>query len=278
MPLAMESEKDCGKNLKNGECHSIKPFYCNIGELIAHCRGCGCDEGFKCSEETGECSKEETALEGTEPAKEKPLAEEPEIVFIYPNAIQTTETGEIGKIEVEIKNGGELGENMKAVLKTGFSVQEIVLVREESGRYSATLPEKITKGSHTLEIALKDNPEIRGTAKTEVMLPAELIAAITAVSIIVLTIAGIFGINHFRNKFKEKSLLDEKKLFEIRKRKRLLSDLKKEYLRRHLTEVEYKHKVLEVEAEIKEMKKPWDETKTKAKSGPVIEDLILPKK
>jgi hypothetical protein len=228
---------DCGL-LGNMQCHSEKPLYCLNGALVSDCEECGCRLGEDCNAETGKCFEAKTPVF--------------EIAFKHPVEGQTLiGTNDINSVSVEISEaqGSQIqNKSVSATLTVDGKTQEIELVREENGLYTAELAYSIPLGQHIITISLED--QTTETIKTTI---AKQIDLLPFAGFILLLFLSVFLVNYIKNSFKEKTTAEAEKHFEIAKRKRMLNDLRLDFYRRHITEEEYKDKALLIQAELREI-------------------------
>jgi len=146
-------------------------------------------------------------------------------------------------------------ERVNATLSVNGEEQEIELVRQDNGEYSARLSPEMGPGPNSLKLQLGDGfRHSREEGEIQVTVQPQYPVVYFA-GFIALIVAVHFLGKKIRKRMKRKSVVSEKEKFEIAKRERLLKDLRREYYKRHISEEEYKERAIKIQTELRELKK-----------------------
>ncbi|GEM_PF-3171186 len=175
-----------------------------------------------------------------------------EIIRPVEGEATAVELGGLQKITLALSypNGNPFdGKGLAAKLTVDGREFEAELESEGSGIYSALLPSPLQAGSHDIGVEMlgewRGSREIKAELEADVN-PLLFLLAVVAVSAII----SFFIIYLFTSRFKEKAAKLEKLLRKKTMAKARLKNLRLNYLRRKISEDEYKKEVLKAEQEI----------------------------
>ncbi len=186
---------------------------------------------------------------------EAKLSNEVNIEFLDPvEGVIKTDSGKVKELNVKITQpGGTIFEKNRIEAKfyvDGVEQNVTLLFNKEKDFYLMPLTNEIGLGSHVIKLEIEDS--IHGSAEKTISVsyPFEHLV-FPAALLVVVVIGGIFSIHLVMKKFKEEGERMEKVMFEKARLRRLIKQLKVEYLKRHISEKEYKERVLKAEIELK---------------------------
>lgn len=186
--------------------------------------------------------------------------------FVYPKeGPNTLKENEIKSVDVNLYCFPGIETKLEkaiGVLKVDGKSQEITLLKNSEGLYTASLKKPISSGEHALELNLT-----QGLVGSTGVIHVDLKKDVNPFLFIGITVSIIFAFilfNYLQGHLRKKREQTEKERFKIIKRKRLLKELKKEYYKRHISEEEYRDRIMGVQRELKALTKEKKPRKKRA--------------